>query len=201
MLAIIGLVLGLTAAIIILIDAFRNSVLDGLLTLFVPLYSLFYLFFRQQHLKGVTILLLVGSVGFYTLAYTDMLSANDPCKRLDTEAVGQLFGETFDNVRSGSTPRGGACILETAEKPPKVLYILTLSYCAGGEAEEYAQQEGPVRFRVHDVGDAAFSQGNELWVQQGNTCIAVVYDNNSTDYRATLPARKRVAQMVLANTE
>jgi hypothetical protein len=55
--AMVGMVLlavvmaGVVSAIIILVDAFKNSVADGLLSLLVPFYILYYMFAKFRHPK------------------------------------------------------------------------------------------------------------------------------------------------------
>ena len=61
-LLIIGFVVSLVGGIMILIDAFKKETVQGILCLFVPFYSLYYLFakYTKENKKTVIILVFAG---------------------------------------------------------------------------------------------------------------------------------------------
>lgn len=196
MLAIAGWILVVLAWIVILVDAFRRHTLDGLLVLVIPFYGLFHLFFRQQTYKGLAIILLVGGIGLRVAASGNYFGGADACDLASKAEVEEAFGEKFEDTSSSSTKGGDeVCEYKVSGSPAKVLSVGVVEDCAEDRLKDVSETR--TRFRVSDVGDAAMSAGPDLYVQKGKTCLVIRYTAGDVDSMSSLPARKRVAQLLL----
>jgi len=182
------------AGLVVLVDAFKRSTVEGLLCLFIPFYAAFHLFFRQQTYKGLALLLFFGSVGLGVAARGDLFGSSGPCDLVDKAQVEEAFGEKVVNARSSSTSLGEACLYETSGSPAKVLSVVLNPACPEGGVQDMSETRN--RFRVSEVGDAAMAAGPDLLAQKGSSCLVVSYKAEGQDSQSSLPGRKRVAQLL-----
>jgi len=65
-------VTGFVATIIILVEAFKTSVTDGLLSLLVPFYIMYFMFAKLQHSKKTLLIVLFMIPAFFLPVFTAM---------------------------------------------------------------------------------------------------------------------------------
>lgn len=159
---------------VVLIDAFKNGGgLHFLLCLIIPLYALYWLFFRQTIYRG----LVVGLIGAdliltVVVAFGLVGTKNDPCKLVAKADVEEALGQTMEGPERSSSRRGDpVCTYTTAAEPKMSLMVVVVE---NTELKSRTNADLPSgSFKVDNLGDDALSNGPALLVQKGTVVFSV----------------------------
>lgn len=197
------LILAVAANIVMLIvlylivkDAYRNEGgLIALLAFLIPLYALYYLFFKMGEQKKTAITLwcfgLVLSFIPYLPPVQRALHRDDVCTLLKPEDITRELGWGVAGMQTGR--QGGACRYALESNPPNTL-IFRMGGCDPSTIA--AIRDKDQAFPVSEVGDEAAAVGRELWVRQGDQCY-VVYLEKASPQDDTLQGRKHLVAKVI----
>ena len=192
---------------VVLIDAFKNGGgLHFLLCLIIPLYALYWLFFRQTIYRG----LVVGLIGA-DLILTGLLAfglvgtKNDPCKLVTEADVEEALKQEVDGGEHSDTRTGPACTYTTVAEPKKALVIIVTEDV---RLKSMSDQDLPSgSFKVSNLGDDAVSVGPMLMVQKDTVIFNISWaspgasrSSLSADADAayfTLEGRKKLARLAI----
>lgn len=176
-------------------DAYRNEGgLIAILAFVIPLYALYYLFFKMGAQKKAAITLWCFGIFLMMVPYfppvARALHRDDVCTLLKSEDIAQELGLSVSAMESASA--GGACRYSLQSEPANAL-VFRMGACDADTIEAIKRKDQA--FPVSEVGDEAASVGRELWVRQGEQCYVIFLERGLLD--DTLPARKRLAAKVI----
>jgi hypothetical protein len=181
-LVLVGYVLLFAMGLLILVDAYKTGgALPLVLALIIPLYSLYWLFFRMEKGKGSAI----------TCWIVGTLLVLSPTIQAKLTGGGESIAPEAYQYHASS----GLRYRKTAN--PKQSLIVVLVTCEAGHLKEIA--EGSDDFEIHEVGDEAVYTQGWLVARKGSKCyIMGVEGMRSGD---TLDGRKNLMRLVIASVK
>jgi len=193
---------------VVLIDAFKNGGgLHFLLCLIIPLYALYWLFFRQTIYRGPVVGLIgVDLILTAVVAFGLVGTKNDPCKLVTEADVEEALGQDVDGGEHSSSPRGDpVCEYITVAEPKMSLMVVVVENSTLKSRTDADLPSGS--FKVSDLGDDALSNGPALLVQKGTTIFSfswakpgksLVSRQEASDAAYfTLEGRKKLARLAM----
>lgn len=207
----IAVLIFLACQVLVLLDARARSDREFLLC-FLPPYAAYWAVFRMSKRHALGVFLLLCSGGAFYLSWR--IAQRDPCQYLTQQEVEDALGRPVESVTSSGFLSGDVCTYRVSGN--KTLAVM-VSECDAGMLESLNARGPATRaFPVEDLGAPARSIGPTLWVQQGERCFVLYwggrrYPGASADawtrdrepeesYLATLPARKKLAQLALSRS-
>jgi len=196
LISLIAFVVWAVFSIYILIKAFADGILEGVLCLFVPFYVLYYAFRKLQcaH-KGlvVGIWLLAAIPGPILTVYSRVTAkADSVCKLVTKDEIESALGEAVEEPQSAELDsilgRGGACGYHTVKTPRKIVELFVTKNC---ESLEPIRSK-PSMMTMSGIGDEAYAGGGRLFVRKGNICTVVYLEDRAGESGLTGYARLEV---------
>lgn len=205
----VALLLFLACQVLVLFDAGAHAGRRDFLLCLLPPYAVYWALFRLSKRRGLAFFLLLLSAGGFYLSWR--IAQRDPCQYLTRQEVEEALGRPVEEVTSSGFLSGDVCSYRVSGRKTLALMV---SQCDAGMLESL-NAKGPATraFPVDDLGAPARSIGPTLWVQQGERCFVLYwggrrYPGGDTEawtrdrepeesYLATLPARKKLAQLAL----
>jgi len=206
--ALVALLIFLACQVIILLDARAHTDREFLLC-FLPPYAVYWALFRMSKRRALVFFLLLCSAGGFYLSWR--IAGRDPCQYLTRLEVEEALGRPVEEVMTSGFLSGDVCGYRFSGG--KTLALL-VNECDAGMLESLNSKGPSTRaFPVDGLGAPARSIGPTLWVQQGERCFVLYWGGRrypgadaqawtrdrepEESYLATLPARKKLAQLAL----
>lgn len=174
---IIGWVIFVIFSLVIVIKAFGESIVQGLLCLFIPFYILYYAFARLQSerkgfIVGVWLLALLSGPVADTLGVAFIgLKA---CTLLTKAEVEAVLGEPIEKPQPVPAPASllgvsDFCGCKTVKTPPKVVLVGLEEKCPS--LDPLLKRATAKPLSLSDVGDEAYWDGTALVARKGKACL------------------------------
>ncbi|MGH9787718.1 MAG: hypothetical protein ACRD4U_03320 [Candidatus Acidiferrales bacterium] len=176
--------------LIILIKAFLDEILEGVLCLLIPLYIFYYALAKLKgEYRGLLLSLFFLSLfGGPALQFGSMWFApkDDPCKLVTKADVEAAFGEPVaaDMERGGGRSAAGEakfCAYRTQALPSKEVAIGVIRNCPS--LQPLRERARDMKFPFTDFGDEGYYGGSDLMVRSKNTCLAFVIEETGSAAR------------------
>jgi len=168
----------LVCFIFLVVKAFEDDTIEGMLVLLLPFYFLFYAFARFKGERKVLIrsLLVLSLLGPVLHIAVPLITARyDPCHFVTESEVEATLNEPVGEPerQEQRTPLGAGkvCRYRTVKEPPMEVLVTLVRNCqslaaARGRADELVPG-------LQELGDDALWDGSSLLVRQGNTCFVL----------------------------
>ena len=205
---VVCLVVSAICSLIILVKAFQDHILQGILCLLIPIYMIYFAWARMEsERKGLLMGTWLGSgllaivLGFFPASAVSS-SQTDPCLLITKADVEAALNEPAGEPQSGNIEGDKACMYETrGEHPKQVVVWRPFKPCpftaAGLKAISGATS-------IPGLGDDAVSAGDFAFVFKGNACVRMsfIYLEPSQRGRgldaASIDAKTALARKALA---
>lgn len=164
--------------LIVLVKAFQDATMEGILCLIIPLYIFYYALAKLQsdHRGLLLSLFFLSLVGAPALQFAGGLFApkDDPCKLVTKADVEAAFNEPVAadvERRDERTAAGEAkfCGYMTSAPPRKAVLIGVIRNCAS--LQPLRERAKGMKFPLTDLGEEGFYGGSDLVARSKNTCL------------------------------